>query len=127
MNSSRQTKQKSVIAEVFEQSGRPMTPQEVFIQAQRQVPLLSIATVYRVIRGLVTERALVPVAVPGEPDRYETQHRAAHHHHHFQCSACLRVFDIPGCGLRVDTQLPDGFVLRRHEVMLYGSCNECAR
>jgi Fe2+ or Zn2+ uptake regulation protein len=36
------------------------------------------------------------------------------------------VFDVPGCGLRIDTGLPKGFSLTRHEVVLYGSCSECA-
>lgn len=102
-----------------------MSPQEVLVVAQRLVPRLSIATVYRVLKGLVDDTSVVPVPVPGEPDRYETQRRAAHHHHHFHCDSCLRVFDVPGCGLKVEAHLPTGFTLSKHEVMLYGQCSQC--
>lgn len=122
----RQTKQKAGIIKAMELAERPLSPLEIQGLAQKEVPLLSLATVYRVIRSLVADKAIVPIAVPGEPDRYETVHRAAHHHHHFLCDSCDRVFDIPGCGLRIDTQLPGGFSIARHEVMLYGSCGDCS-
>ena len=121
----RKTKQKTVISGVLEETGRPMSPSEVLVAAQKTVPRLSIATVYRVLRGLVEEGAVVPVPVPGEADRYETRGRASHHHHHFLCDSCHRVFDVPGCGLKVEAHLPGGFILSRHEVMLYGNCDQC--
>lgn len=121
----RKTKQKKVIADALEEAARPMSPLEILEVAQQKVPRLSIATVYRVLKGLVDEGELVPVPVPGQPDRYETHIRAAHHHHHFHCDSCHRVFDVPGCGLRVEAHLPGGFTLSRHEVMLYGSCGQC--
>ncbi len=122
----RQTKQKRVILGVLEKAGRPMSPQEILSSAQQDVPLLSLATVYRVIRGLEADGTIVPVSIPGESARYETHLKAAHHHHHFHCERCSRVFDVPGCGLRVDAHLPGGYRITRHEVMLYGSCIECA-
>jgi Fur family ferric uptake transcriptional regulator len=121
----RNTKQKQVIWEIFEQFARPLSPAEVHEQAVKQLPRISIATVYRIIRGLHDERRLASVALPGAPDRYEMESKAAHHHHHFHCDGCGRVFDVPGCGLRVDSRLPVGFSLRRHEVVLYGDCDEC--
>ena len=123
--SARATKQKSVIREALDQAHRPLSPQEIYSEARQQVPTLSIATVYRVVRTLLSEKLIVPVAVPGESDRYETQLCAANHHHHFCCNDCHRLFDIPGCGLQVAAQLPRGFSLSRHEVMLYGSCRDC--
>ncbi len=122
----RHTLQKSIIQAVIDGAGRPVSPQEVLALAKRRVPRLSLGTVYRVIKGLVAEGLLAPVMVPGEGDRYEPHSKAAHHHHHFQCNSCRRVYDIPGCGLRVEPHLPQGFSVSRHEVMLYGSCGSCA-
>lgn len=122
----RRTRQKSVIQAVIENAGRPVSPQEVLAAAKPSVPLLSLGTVYRVIKGLAAEGAIASVTVPGEGDRYEPHSKAAHHHHHFQCNSCRRVYDIPGCGLRVEPHLPQGFSVSRHEVMLYGSCGSCA-
>ncbi len=103
-----------------------MSPQEILSAAKPSVPLISLGTVYRVISGLLEGRQIAAVPVPGEPDRYELQSRAAHHHHHFHCNGCRRVFDVPGCGLKIETQLPAGFAVSRHEVMLYGTCRACA-
>ena len=122
----RQTKQKSVIQTVIESAGRPVSPQEVLAAAKASVPLLSLGTVYRVIKALVSDGTIASVTVPGEGDRYEPQAKAAHHHHHFQCNSCRRVYDIPGCGLRVEPHLPKGFNVSHHEVMLYGHCGSCS-
>lgn len=122
----RDTKQKRLIWSIVEDSGRPLSPLEVHAQALEQLPRLSLSTVYRTLKALQDEQRVVAVSLPGAPDRYETKSLADRHHHHFQCDGCGRVFDIPGCGLRVDSGLPLGFSMTRHEVVLYGSCNECA-
>lgn len=121
----RDTQQKRVIRAALEAAGRPLSPVEVHGIASQELPRISLSTVYRVLKTLQEEEIIVTVSLPGAPDRYETKVRADHHHHHFHCDGCGRVFDIPGCGLRVDSSLPSGFSLTRHEVVLYGSCNTC--
>jgi Fur family ferric uptake transcriptional regulator len=125
-NVPRNTKQKSAISAVFSEARRPLTPQELLDGARIKLRSLSLGTVYRVVRGMVEEGSIVTVSVPGAPDRYETRECAAHHHHHFHCDSCGRMFDVPGCGLRIDNLVPQGFTMKRHEVVLYGSCRECA-
>jgi len=124
---SRQTKQKSAIVSLLEKARRPLSPGEILEGAKADSASLSLATVYRVVRGLVEDGSIVAVSLPGAPDRYETHACASHHHHHFHCDDCGRLFDVPGCGLHIDSSLPFGFSLKRHEVVLYGSCSECAR
>ena len=121
----RDTKQKRAIWTVLEAAHRPLSPTQVQEAVLQELPAVSLATVYRVIKGFVEEGRLVPVSFPGAPDRYETKACAAHHHHHFLCTSCGRAFDLPGCGLKVSTGLPEGFAISRHEVVLYGSCDKC--
>lgn len=121
----RDTKQKRIISAIIEGAGRPLSPAEVHVQANAAMPQVSISTVYRALRALQEERRIIAVSLPGAPDRYEAKQCAERHHHHFHCDGCGRVFDIPGCGLRVDRTLPDGFSLVRHEVVLYGTCSDC--
>lgn len=109
----------------MEGAGRPLSPAEVHVQAGESLPQVSISTVYRALRALQEEKRIVAVSLPGTSDRYEAKACAERHHHHFHCDGCGRVFDIPGCGLRVNGKLPKGFSLARHEVVLYGSCGEC--
>lgn len=120
----RRTAQKAAIHGAVTQSPRPLTAHEVLEVAQRDVPSLGIATVYRQLKRLVGQQEVVAVELPGEPARYEC---ASHdYHHHFQCEACGLVFDVPGCNAHIEHGVPDGFQVRRHEVVLYGACKDCA-
>lgn len=120
----RKTEQRAAIRRVFARVNRPLSVQEILDHAQEQVPGLGIATVYRNLKALVEEGWLATVDMPGQPSRYERAE--LEHHHHFQCEACDRVFDIPGCAhLAQDHKTPAGFVVSRHEVMLYGLCADC--
>ncbi len=122
----RQTKQRSVVQRLFEQAQRPLSPGEVLEQARGELRAISLATIYRTLKTLLDSGEIVPVSLPGLPDRYETRGCADHHHHHFHCDDCGRVFDIPGCGLHADVDVLPGFSVKRHEVVLYGACRECA-
>ena len=120
----RTTQQKRAIRLAFEEAGRPLTVGEVFEASRRHVPSLNLATVYRNLKAMVRDRALHAVRIPGEPSRYEQSGKG--HHHHFQCESCGRVFDIP-CRIEdSDTEVPREFEVSRHEVMVYGRCEQCA-
>ncbi len=119
----RKTGQRQAIRDVLTEAGRPLNAQEVLELAQSDVPKLGIATVYRNLKRLVEDGWLRPVELPSEPIRYEPS--ALKHHHHFQCEACSRVFDLPGCPGPLRELAPEGFHVSRHEVTLYGSCPDC--
>ncbi len=118
----RSTRQRRAIREVFLETDRPLSPQEVLELARKKVPSLGLATVYRNLRNLQEEGFLVPVALPGEPPRYERAGQA--HHHHFLCRVCGRVYELLGCDLAL-THLPPGFLAEAHEVTVYGRCPRC--
>lgn len=120
----RKTQQKTVIHDILMSSGRPLSPQEILEEAQKTLPDLGIATVYRAVKALTESGDLATVEIPGESTRYE---RADHeHHHHFQCNDCQRVFDVPGCAGHLTKNVPAGFVVETHEVLLKGRCDACA-
>lgn len=120
----RNTRQRTAIREAIAQAERPLLPQEVLESAQRQVPGLGIATVYRNLKTLVEEGLLQPVHLPGENTRFELAgHR---HHHHFQCTHCQRVFDVHACPGDLSRLAPPGFTVEDHDLTLYGRCRECA-
>jgi Fur family ferric uptake transcriptional regulator len=48
----RSTRQRIAIRQAIEAAGRPLSPQEVRLAAQAQVPGLSLATVYRNLKLL---------------------------------------------------------------------------
>jgi len=119
----RNTRQRAAIREAFESKGQPLSPEEVLIEAQRQVEGLGIATVYRNIRALIEEGWLVPVELPGQPARYELSGKG--HHHHFHCHGCGQVFELPGCVDGFHRMAPRGFKVTGHDFLLYGFCAQC--
>ncbi len=121
----RKTNQRTAIRQAFGREKRPLSPAEVLQSAQEDAPKLGIATVYRTIKSLVDEGWLSPVDLPGEPTRYELA--GLDHHHHFHCTACGKVFDVPGCAKAVLDLLPKGYTLERHEIVLYGRCDNCSQ
>lgn len=123
--SQRNTNQRRAIRDVFTQSDRPLSTDEVLVAAQASKPGLGIATVYRTIKLLLDDGWLTTVRLSGQPPRYEMAGKP--HHHHFYCSQCGRVFEIPGNDHALENALPAGFVLESHDLVLYGRCAPCTQ
>jgi Fur family ferric uptake transcriptional regulator len=121
----RATRQRDAIKSVIQAAKRPLSPDEVLEAARSAVSALGLATVYRTLKLLVAEGAVQVITLPGESARYEISEFA--HHHHFQCNACLRVYDVPGCPGDLRHLAPRGFTLEDHDLTLYGRCSDCAK
>lgn len=119
----RNTRQRTAIRQAIERAGRPLLPAEVLEAAQKEVPGLSLATVYRGLKTLVEEGAIAPVSLPSEVTRYEVA--GHHHHHHFQCLSCQRVYDVHACPGDLGRLAPPGFSVESHDLTLYGRCGDC--
>ena len=121
----RDTAQRRAIRETFTIAARPLSHQEVLVEARKRVGGMGIATVYRTIKGLIDDGSLTPVDLPGQCARFELA--GLTHHHHFACRTCERVFDLPGCTGHFHTHLPVGFVAEEHAVVVYGICESCQK
>jgi Fur family ferric uptake transcriptional regulator len=119
----RKTSQRSAIRAALVTAARPLAADEILTSAQRRVPSLGQATVYRTVNMLVEEGWARAVVLPLGPARYEPADME--HHHHFLCFACTRAWDVEGCPAGVEHLTPAGFELVEHEVVLYGRCDDC--
>jgi len=119
------TPRKLVLADLITGSERPLTPMEIWEEAQRRIPRLGIATVYRALKQFVEEGQVRVVDIPGAPPHYEST--ARQHHHFFFCTRCHRLFNLVGCVRGLLGLAPAGFKVKRHEIVLYGDCAECSR
>ncbi len=117
------TQQKLAVIGVIENSPQPLTPAEICDAARKELPAIGIATVYRALKQFVEEGIVRPVEVPGASPHYE--HSSRQHHHFFLCQQCRRLFNLLGCVKGVESMAPEGFRVRRHEIVLYGDCPEC--
>ena len=121
----RQTRQRTAIRAVFDGARRPLSPQEVLRLARPAVKGLGIATVYRTLSALVDEGLLIPIALPGQPPRYEPAGKG--HHHHFHCRGCDRIYEVDECPGDISRLAPRGFSVDGHDILLYGTCADCTR
>ena len=100
------------------------TAEEVFIRAKREMPDISMATVYNCLDALVQSGMARQVNVDRGATRFCPNMRE---HCHFYCDICAKVFDIdlPSEGPDGIT-LPKGFKAARFEIAIHGLCAKCA-
>ncbi|MGM9642091.1 MAG: transcriptional repressor [Eubacteriales bacterium] len=86
------SKQKELIREILAASYAHPTAAEVFAQARKRMPNISLGTVYRNLGVLVDEGDIVRLSVIGQPDRFDLP---KDDHWHVVCDRCGAVKDIP--------------------------------
>jgi Fur family ferric uptake transcriptional regulator len=121
----RMTKQKKAVWQALEEAEGPATPADLLLLAQKEVPRIGIATVYRVLKHLIQDGKVALVEIPGDSPRYEIERH--HHHHHFLCRSCDKVYELEGCIEGIARLAPPKFKVEQHEIVLYGVCARCGR
>jgi Fur family ferric uptake transcriptional regulator len=96
---------------------------EILKKGLERVASLDKATVYRNLKHLVDDGRLKRFNHPTQGTLYERTGKG--HHHHFHCRACNRAFEVPGCALKAEQSVPEGFVLEGHDVFFSGLCPDC--
>jgi Fur family transcriptional regulator, ferric uptake regulator len=121
----RKTAQGAAIEQVFRRHDRPLGILDILAYGREIVPSLNQATVYRNLKQLIADGWLKQISHPTLGTLYERAQKS--HHHHFHCRNCNRVYELPGCVLKGDRIVPDGFVLQDHIIFLSGVCDRCAQ
>jgi Fur family transcriptional regulator, peroxide stress response regulator len=99
------------------------TAEEVFIRAKRDMPDISMATVYNCLDALVKCGLARQVTLERGATRFCPNMQE---HGHFYCDGCRNVFDIalpaaPGI------ELPKGYLAERYDIAIHGRCPACAK
>src|SRR5437899_5622693 len=98
------------------------TAEEVFLRAKRELPDISMATVYNCLDALVKCGLVRQVSLERGAARFCPNMRE---HCHFYCDACEKVFDIDLAG-RTGVLLPKGFAAERYDIAIHGRCPACS-
>ncbi len=125
----RLTGPRRVVLEVVRGTDSHPTASVIHQMVRRRLPRVSLGTVYRNLRLLVSQGLVKEL--PGPHARFDGN---VSHHHHFTCLGCGRIVDIAGtltephsralCG-RVAAQ--GGFSVSHHRIEFYGRCLDCRK
>jgi len=123
----RMTPQRRVILETILDHPGHLSADEIHDLARREIPRLSLSTVYRTL-DLLKELDLVSeLHLAGNHYRYEAQ---SSQHQHLVCAGCGKVIEFEcahcaGMQKKLSTEL--GFWVTGSRVELFGYCEDCAR
>ena len=118
--------QKQAIRDTLKRLDHP-TAQEVTVETQKKYPHISKGAVYRNLKLLEEDGAVLRLFFPESPDRFDAN---THPHNHVRCTRCGRIFDLEPDGMEeIDRQIErkTGFSIERHSISFQGVCPECKR
>jgi Fe2+ or Zn2+ uptake regulation protein len=114
------TRQRAAVFAYLRSVNSHPTAEQVFAAVRRQLPHISLATVYKALDALVDARLAARIAGGPGPARYDAR---TERHYHLRCEHTGQVRDLP---LPYDPQLLDKLaprladLLRRHGFELSG-------
>lgn len=116
----RRTRQREAIYTALREAMRPLSFEELLERARRHYPKVGERTVFRNVRELLDEQALVRIYLPGQPARYELPTWS--HRPHLICRNSGKVFILPQSAPDMIAQMPamKDFVLEGEEVVFFG-------
>jgi Fur family peroxide stress response transcriptional regulator len=101
------------------------TPEDVFAAIRPELPLVSLATVYKILDQFHRAGFVRKVSTEGQAARYDAKTEP---HHHLVCTGCGAIHDVQ---LEVEPDLSKGlpsgadFQVARYDVIFHGLCGAC--
>ena len=124
----RVTHQRVLIMEIIRQGKGHLDADEIYRQARKTEPRLSLSTVYRTLRMMKKLDLVEELHFDENHHHYEVKPSAEHHH--LVCLGCGRVieFDYP-LSHYLQKKVPEAkdFDITETEVRMSGYCAECRR
>ncbi len=123
----RKSRQKEAILKALKGTTCHPTADWIYQQVRREIPNISLGTVYRNLKLMKQEGEILELDFAGTLNRFDGN---AQNHYHFRCEQCDHVFDI--CepldnGINERVAHKTGFRVSSHRLEFRGLCNECQR
>ena len=126
-NGQRFTEQRAAVYRFLASTDKHPTADEVFLAVRSEVPVISLATVYKSLETLVGCGLAQKLAGGDGSARYDGR---TDPHHHARCLGCSRIVDVPGdlppAELSDISRKAHGFRVTGYRLELTGYCPECA-
>ena len=119
------TRQRQAILEAVQSTSEHPTASWIYQKVRRQIPRVSLGTVYRNLRLLQAEGLLSEIRIGERASRYEAAHQK---HSHLYCRGCGRIQDLP---ILVDAKLErkaarlSRYTILEHSLEMWGICPSC--
>jgi Fur family transcriptional regulator, peroxide stress response regulator len=121
----RRTRQRAVVLAAVRASGvEHPTAEAVFARVRRELPRISLGTVYRNLQRLVAEGQIGVTQLNGRVTRYDPEPGG---HAHFVCERCGHIEDLPAPRWPAGVQAAEraGHLVHRQSLVLHGRCARC--
>ena len=119
------TRQREGILTALRATDSHPTVDWIYDQVRKELPSISLGTVYRNLRLLRECGKVQEIDMSGAHSRFDGN---PENHYHFRCEKCGRVFDV---GEVVNRELDErvarktGFQISHHRLEFRGLCQEC--
>ena len=123
----RKSKQKELILKVLKSTNSHPTAEGVYQKVKREMPHISLGTVYRNLKLLNQGGEIAELNLAGTLSRFDGCTRP---HYHFRCERCQRVFDVDEpVDETIDSRVArkTGFQITHHRLEFRGLCQDCQR
>jgi len=99
----------------------------VYDQVRKEIPNISLGTVYRNLRLLAQAGEIKELDIPGSPSRFDS---STNNHHHLICEKCGRIFDMDeAVDITMEARIAQktGFKVKRQYLKFIGLCSDCQK
>lgn len=118
------TEQRSAVYRCLACTDQHPTADEVFTVVRREIPDISLATVYKALETLVSCGLAVKLTYGDDSARYDAR---TDDHYHSRCLRCGVVRDVAGSAESLpQVQVGEGFRVEGFRVEVVGYCAACA-
>ncbi len=124
---SRKSSQRDTILKVVKNTNSHPGADWIYEQVKKEIPNISLGTIYRNLRLLVKTGEVKEINIPGIPSRFDG---STSDHHHFLCEKCGRIFDLDesvDCNMEAEIFQKTGFKAKVQYLKFIGLCSDCQK
>ncbi|MDD3341384.1 MAG: transcriptional repressor [Bacilli bacterium] len=121
------SKQREIILAIVKESDKHPTAEEVYMEARKRLPSISLGTVYRNLHILVELGMIKQIKGLDEKDRFD---KTLKDHGHLLCTVCHKVYDADDVlidTLKDNIEKESGFVTQSYNIVVTGICHTCMK
>ncbi|MDO4562501.1 MAG: transcriptional repressor [Clostridia bacterium] len=115
------SRQRDAVLTVLRNTKEHPTAEVIYEEVKKQVPNISLGTVYRNLRLLVDMGEILELITPS-CSRFDGD---ISEHYHFTCRSCGRVYDLPSEAVTKPSAKMDGFRFEHCRMDFSGICPDC--